>query len=296
MQFGADQGLVYVGIPLWIGSFTNHSIEEISKLLLDNKIDLVELSIDYPWPQKQEEFLKKVISSFTNDFKIAIHAPWRDLPLASPYNNIRRAVVNELLEIIDDIYNIYDEIEYIVFHPLTMQRIELFNNRRDAINALRNSLIEIVTNLPGKTYLLIENLTRGFGSKISNLVEAVDSIGQNNIGLCLDIGHLASRYIREIAESNIYSDFYDYLKDVLGIIEETLVPVIHIHDVDDKGREHLIIGDGSLSFKTIYKLIRVLKPKYIVYEMFRSRKTKININEVAKIIGGQKSWVKVYLV
>ncbi len=288
--------MVYVGIPLWIGSFINHSVEEITKLLLDNKIDFVELSIDYPWPQKQDDLLRKVILSFTNDFKIAIHAPWRDLPLASPYNNIRKAVVSELLEIIDNIYRVYGEIEYIIFHPLTMQRIELFDNRKDVIDALRNSLIEIATKLPKKTYLLIENLTRGFGSEISDLVEALDTIKYNNVGLCLDIGHLASRYIREITESNIYSDFYEYLKDVIGIIGKTPVPVIHMHDVDDKGREHLIIGDGGLSFKTIYKLIRVLKPKYIVYEMFRSRKTKININEVARIIGGQKSWVKVYLV
>ncbi|MCD6300605.1 MAG: sugar phosphate isomerase/epimerase, partial [Staphylothermus sp.] len=96
--------MVNIGIPLWIGTFTNQSVEEINRILLENKIELIELSIDYPWPQKQVELLRNAITCFANNFKISIHAPWRDLPLATPYENIRKTVVKELLNIINSIY------------------------------------------------------------------------------------------------------------------------------------------------------------------------------------------------
>ncbi|ABN70374.1 Xylose isomerase domain protein TIM barrel [Staphylothermus marinus F1] len=285
---------IRIGIPIWIGSFIDHSIEEVINLISTYKIDLIEVSIDYPWPYKEMDLLNNLISEVINyDIKISLHAPWRDIPLATPYDYLGEHIVKLLSQILNPILNRLPYETYIVFHPLTMQKIDILSNRKDIVSKTQKRMNFLRELINKNTTILLENLSRGFGSEPSYLREIVLGLDKYNIGLCLDVGHLAMRYFREL--SGVYTDFYEYLKEVITILNDTQIPTVHLHDTDGKTHEHLLIGEGKLDFKKILKILNKLKPKYIVYEMFRSRKTKATLEEILKIIDGQRTWVRIYM-
>ncbi len=286
--------VVKIGLPIWIGSLTNIELDNLLQLLRKYNIKLVEISIDYPWPFKEWKLLEDLVNELiNNNIYIGIHAPWRDIVLATPYSILGEAIAKLLINILVKILELIPYKTYIVLHPLTMQKIELFSNRRDIIESLKKRLSLIDKTLNDKAALLLENLTRGFASEPSYLREVVKGLDSDNIGICLDIGHLATRYMREL--KNKYNSFYEYLEEVVGIIDDVNVETIHIHDVDNKGLEHLLIGEGVLEFKKIFKIISPLKPSYIIYEMFRSKKTKPSLEEILRIINGQRTWVRIYI-
>ncbi len=278
------------GIPIWIGNVFDNIIKKIDTFR-EFGLDFVELSIDYPWPYKQVDLLEKTVSTIMkNGLLIGVHMPWRDLPFATPYNLIGEAVLSTIREVTEKLRSLTPSLEYILVHPSTMQRIELYDNRRDIINSLR-ARIETLTETYPDMIIVIENLSKGFAAEISNLIEAVENI--DHAGICLDIGHLAARYVKELKDH--YDSFYDYLDEVLSMLDGINVPVIHLHDIDEKGREHLLVGEGFLKFKDIYKKISRLEPGYLVYEMFKSRKEKPTIDKILKLVKEQVSWAKIYL-
>jgi deoxyribonuclease-4 len=286
--------VVKIGLPIWIGGLINIDLTNLLQLFRKYSVELVEISIDYPWPFREWRLLEELINELVESgIHIGIHAPWRDIVLATPYSILGEAIEKLLVEILGKVLELIPYKTYIVLHPLTMQRIELFNNRIDIIENLKKRLLSLDKALNNKATLLLENLTKGFASEPSYLREVIKSVNSDNIGICLDIGHLAARYIRELR--NRYSDFYEYLEEVVEIINDVSVETIHIHDVDNKGSEHLLVGEGFLEFKKIFKTISSLKPSYIIYEMFRSKKTKPSLEEILRIISGQRTWVRIYI-
>ncbi len=286
-------GMVHFGIPLWIGGVIKGYHEKLD-IIKDKGLDTIELSIDYPWPYSEKELLIRVVETIKkNKLLLAIHAPWRDLPFSTPYSIIGNAIVKVLVENIMSLSEFLDN-TYIVIHPFTMQRIELFNNRKDIITSTRNYIKELIKDLSSKGVeitILLENLTKGFASEISHLVEIIE--GLDKTGICLDVGHLASRYNREL--TNRYNDFYEYLVEVVEILNDINVTTIHIHDVDRNNKEHLLIGEGILQFKKIYKIISKLRPQYIIYEVFNSKKESLTFEKIIRNIEEQISWGKIYL-
>lgn len=285
---------IKIGIPLWIGNFINHDVEDVFNLISIYKMDLVEISIDYPWPYKEIELLNSIIREAGRyDVSIGFHAPWRDIPLATPYDYLGEHIIILLSQILNPILDKLSYETYVVLHPLTMQRIDIFDNRKDIISKMRKRILSLREKINKNASILLENLTKGFGSEPSYLREIIIELNKYNIGLCLDIGHLATRYFRELR--NAYNDFYDYLKEVIDILNDTNVLTVHLHDTDGKRHEHLLVGEGVLEFKKVLKLLSLLKPRYVVYEMFRSRKTMVTLEEILKIVNGQRTWVRIYI-
>ncbi|ADI32268.1 TIM barrel protein [Staphylothermus hellenicus] len=285
---------IKIGIPLWIGNFTGHSIEEVINLISTYRIDLIEISIDYPWPYKEVDLLNNLILEAINyDIKISLHAPWRDIPFATPYDYLGEHIIKLLSQILNPILNKLPYETYIVLHPLTMQRIDILNNRKDIVSKTRKRMYLLRELINKNTSILLENLSRGFGSEPSYLREIVLGLDKYNVGLCLDIGHLATRYFREL--DNVYSDFYEYLREVITMLNDIYIPTVHLHDTDGKTHEHILIGEGKLDFKKVLKTLSKLKPNHIIYEMFRSRKTKPTLEEILKIVAGQRTWVRIYM-
>ncbi len=266
----------------------------IIEQLFRSDIDSVEISIDYPWPYKEYALLKYILHELKEkEIEINIHAPWRDLPLATPYEDLRKTIVRTIYESISYLKDMIST--YIVLHPSTMQKIEIGNNRRDSLESLRKSLIEMKKLFDNNFLLLIENLNRGIAGDINGLVE---TIIDQEIGFCLDIGHLATYYMNYISSSGYYDTFYDYLGEIIDLFLDTNVKVyvIHLHDVDTDKREHLLLGEGFLDFKEIYKMINRLKPRYIVYEVFRDKRgNRMNFNKLLEKIGVYGSWAKIYI-
>ncbi len=284
--------MINIGIPIWLGNISEDLVCGLNSLLAYG-VNMVELSIDYPWPFKESCKLQKLIALVKqNNMHINLHAPWRDIILASPYGEIGRASIEVILRSVNDLIN--EVSSYIVVHPLTMQRLDISDNRKEALSKFRENIKELTRRLDLDNHsvmIVVENLVGGIGAEPGDLAETIE--GLDHVGLCLDIGHLASRYKRYLSE--YYEDFYTYLKDVVESIGGIKVPVIHIHDVDEHGREHLLIGEGFLDFKQIFKIISKLGPKNIVFEVFRSKNLRVNLNTIAKNIGDAISWAKIYM-
>ncbi len=284
--------MIDVGVPIWLGNISEDLVSGLNSLLAHG-VNMIELSIDYPWPFKESCKLQKMIAlAKQNNMHINLHAPWRDIILASPYEEIGKASIEVILRSVSDLVS--EVASYIVVHPLTMQRLDISDNRKEALTRFRENIKELTRRLnlgSHNVMIVVENLAGGIGAEPGDL--AVTLEGLDYAGLCLDIGHLASRYKRYL--SGYYDDFYTYLKDVVESISGISVPVIHVHDVDEHGREHLLIGEGFLEFKQVFKIISKLGPKNIVFEVFRSKNLRVNLNTIAKNIGDAISWAKIYM-
>lgn len=288
------------GLSLWINSFLK---KEYSKLLslIREYVEHVEISIDYPWPYSREELLFSILDFIRdNNFYLGLHAPWRDIALASPYDEIGNASVNVIIDSLRKILEKHNDIKYLVIHVSTHQKNELINWFNEVISKIVMRIKKIsseISKYNDNIYLLIENLSSGISGNIDFLVKILETIDCENIGFCIDIGHLARYYNKYIAGSNYYSDYYDYLREVSNILRTVLgdkVLVVHLHDIDNDN-EHLVIGEGFLNFKEIYRLLNIVKPEYAVYEIFRSKKKKLEIKELLRIVGAQKTWLKIYI-
>ncbi len=284
--------MIDIGIPIWLGNLSEDIASGLNSLFAHG-VNMIELSIDYPWPFKESCRLQKIIAlAKQNNMHINLHAPWRDIILASPYGEIGKASIEVILRSVNDLIN--EVSSYIVVHPLTMQRLDISNNRKEALLKFRENIRELTRKLNLGSHnimIVVENLVGGIGAEPGDLAATLE--GLDHVGLCLDIGHLASRYKRYL--SGYYEGFYTYLKDVVESISGISVPVIHIHDVDEHGREHLLIGEGFLDFKQVFKIISKLGPKNIVFEVFRSKNLRVDLNTIAKNIGDAVSWAKIYM-
>ena len=284
--------MINIGIPIWLGNVSEDLACGLNSLLAYG-VNMVELSIDYPWPFKESCKLQKLITLVKqNNMYINLHAPWRDIILASPYGEIGKASIEVILRSVNDLIN--EVSSYIVVHPLTMQRLDISDNRKEALSKFKENVKELTHRLDlgnHNVMIVVENMVGGIGAEPGDLAETLKDL--DHVGLCLDIGHLASRYKRYL--SGYYEDFYTYLKDVVESIGGISVPVIHVHDVDEHGREHLLIGEGFLDFKQVFKIISKLGPKNIVFEVFRSKNLRVNLNTIAKNIGDAISWAKIYM-
>ncbi|OYT38743.1 MAG: xylose isomerase [Desulfurococcales archaeon ex4484_58] len=289
---------IYIGIPLWINNFQKKDPKTVVSELIDNNIEAVELSIDYPWPYKEYRLLKETLIELDREnIEVNIHAPWRDLPFATPYDIIGDAVTKVIISSIEPVLKLIKKQKtYIVIHPNTSQKINLFNNRSYTLFKLKNRVKELTSKLRNHDVIvLLENLNKGIASNLNDLLETIHDIGHT--GLCLDIGHLASNYFREIAKTMYYESFYDYLNDVISMIKSTIgeAYTIHLHDVDREGRDHLVVGNGILDFKKIYHEINKLEPKYIIYETFRAKNKNLDLDQLITVFGAQRSWARIYL-
>ena len=287
---------ISIGIPLWIGNFKKRRTSTLLELIAMHGIDYVEVSIDYPWPQYRYSELRETIQKLLDQgVGIGLHAPWRDLAIASPYRDIREASLRIIARSIEPVLEI-GKLLYIVVHPTTHQRVEIAENRKDILESFKESLVKLSKLVEGRSpVILVENLSRGFGGDLTSIVDVVASLNNVKVGICLDVGHLATYYKRYVEGSGYYSSFNDYLDDVVTALSSlnNQVPLVHLHDIDGSS-EHLLPGEGVLDFKHIYKKIWVLKPRYVLYEVFRSKKKRISIEDVLSTAGAGKAWIKVY--
>ncbi|MET1159960.1 MAG: sugar phosphate isomerase/epimerase family protein [Thermoprotei archaeon] len=288
-----------VGIPLWIGNIIKYSVEDLIREITKSNIDYVEFSIDYPLPYNEGLF-KKSISLLNklrnNNLEIALHAPWRDLAIASPYDRIRRASIETIIEAVKSVVSEIS-ISYVVIHPTTYQRTEISNSKSVSIRALRES-IEYIHSYFSDTdiLILIENLSRGFSSSIDTLVEILSNIKNRRIGLCFDVGHLKAYYDRHIRERGYYESFIDYYRDMLTIIKNSIpdrVYTVHVHGAVDN-MEHLPPNESDIEFKQVYKLLGEINPQYVLFEVFKSRSKTLSINDVVEIARAGKTWLMIY--
>jgi len=281
-----------IGLPLWYGTVSKHkSIEEILALAKSKGIEYFEISIDYPWPYRKRDLLDSIVVNLTNlGFRIAVHAPWRDIHLASTYEDIRRASVKEVIRSIKD-YS--EKAEYIVIHASTAQKLTINNIRREILGALKKSIDEILESLGENTYICIENLSSGFPSEMQDIVDAV--INTTNC-LVLDVAHAYVTFIKHYKHH--YNDFIEYLDDLIKMFKGIEIPVVHYHDVHFSNgfREHIIPCDDITKHKELLKRLRTIMPRFFLIEAFIDKNGRhLDITELINRCRELMTWIKIYL-
>ncbi len=286
------------GIALWYNTPSEvGSIATLYDLLARNGYGLVEIDIDYPWFRRgTERFTEMAGEARARGIEIGIHAPWRDIHLASPYEAIRKASVETVIDTIDHVAP--HRPPYMVIHVSTVQKLELPGVLDDAVEAGQRSIGELLDYIEEHGYgilLGVENLSSGVSGNPETLLRIVEPF-RGKVSLCLDIGHLATWFNRFIRRG-YDGAFLDYLREYIARVARHRVEIMHLHDVASRGnREHLVIGEGDLDYKSILKTLRSLKPSYVVMETFRDRsRNMVAPDKAIEAMTGVMAWVRVYL-
>lgn len=170
-----------------------------------------------------------ILSCF--DLSCSVHAPIRDINIASPREQTRKASLDILTDMAEICMSIGAEV--MVIHPGYVYDADL---REEGLRKLSQSLRTLsgvasetgvricLENMPADRFLLFQKPGE------AELPE--------NIGFALDIGH---------AHTN-------------GVLEEFLnertPDHFHIHDNDGTGDQHLAFGDGSIGLPGLEKIRR----------------------------------------
>lgn len=86
--------------------------------------------------------------------------------------------------------------------------------------------------------MAVENLgSRRPGSTLADLLEMIDGLG-DHVGICFDIGHAEQAGL-------------DLINELKTVTSSGKLFSLHIHDVNEKGRDHFIPGEGRINLNAI---------------------------------------------
>ncbi len=287
------------GLALWYNTLEEAgSLSDLFSLLSRSGYGLVEIDIDYPWFARGVDVFEAIAGSAEeHGFVVGLHAPWRDIHLASPYEGVREAGVGVLVESLREaVARVVPR--YIVVHVSTAQKLELPGVVDDVVEAGRRSIGELYDfvseELPG-TGLFVENLSGGPSALVDVFLRIVSPF-RGRVGVCLDVGHLAVAFNR-FFRRGFGGGFVDFLRGFIGRLGGVEVGVVHLHDVVFRGnREHIVLGQGDLDYKAVLKVLRSVSPRYVVVEAFRDRsRNSVSPERVVEEMGGVMAWLRVYL-
>lgn len=292
-----------IGLPLWYNTVLNNDRTFLKELLgkvrsyTNNVVNYFEISIDYPWPYKKKEVLLSIIEeSLEQGFKLGLHAPWRDLHYASPYQELH----NAYLKILTNAINLVKEysIDYVVLHVTTHQKIQINDNRKESIQAARKFLDKISRLYGDYTQVLVENMPLGFTSSPQDLRDILEGL---NVKIALDIAHIVSAYYRYFTSA--YENYIEFLKDFITVLDDLGFPVVHVHDIVfttsnkiSRIIEHVIPGKGVIDWRATLKQLKRIRAEYVLIESFvDSKGNNLDIVSIASQLGDFLTWLRIYL-
>lgn len=125
--------------------------------------------------------------------------------------------------------------KYIIVHPFSsydeLKNVKMF---KDLANFAKSHNIKIA----------IENMPRGLFSEEDGINSLLDKINDDNVVLCLDIGHAYLPKEKKTNATNIIRKCSKYLK------------CLHIHDNDECSDLHTLPGLGKINFDEICKALK----------------------------------------
>ncbi len=176
---------------------------------------------------------------------ITLHGPFLDLSPGSPDRSIRWVTRQRLDQMIDAAK---------AFSPLTVVCHCGYDEARYGF--IREKWYERAAEmwkhtsrrLAGKnTRLMLENVYETDPDEIGRMFEIT---GQENIGCCLDVGHLSVFGRRQL------KDWIERLSPYIG--------QIHLHDNRGQSDQHLGLGLGSIDFAPLFDWLRGLQKMPVI--------------------------------
>jgi len=255
--------MIKLGYSVWKKDVSR--IEELTSEFIEQELDHVEIDIDSLLDLDDNTWImrfKDVFSSY--NISIGVHAPWREIHLASPLDDIREAsekIIIKILEILDKLDIDYD---YIIIHPSSEQPI-CSENSIKCIESLKRS----VENIRRYTdNIVVESIQGRCCGKLDHIEILIDLVSDTKI--CLDLAHI---YVEYKKLKN-----YKNLADVLNIVSEKILRktfLIHLHGVyheNSKDKVHRDFDQTPLGEEDLFlKISGLNNVRYLVFEVFYNR-------------------------
>lgn len=232
-----------VALPVWPKA---KSLAKALEKANEYGFDYVEASLDYPWPEELRGAALRKIKEAKEVFgvKLAIHAPWRDVALASPRQCLREGALRLFQECLE--FSAKVEALYFNVHVTTREAWTIEEVRRGVEEAALASI----------EYLAAKAREVGVGLTIENNPEPLFGVPSmlkplveiDGVKLCLDVGHVA--YTNWIIESRGLKAFGEEAAGleewIRGFKGRVLVGHLHDYIANEHGfQDHLLPGAGG---------------------------------------------------
>ena len=191
----------------------------------------------------------------TTDLELTLHLPFSDMNLGGLNTRIR----NEVLHQMKDYLNIASEfVELAVVHPgyLSPHGAQLPDLAWQTNIESLQSICDFAAD-QGIT-IAVENMPevpKIFGKYPQEMLQMVEEIKRDNVGLTFDIGHANTMGLDKDKGTEIMDDF---LKMYKGKITH-----VHLHDNMGKNDEHLPIGKGNVDWKHVMNSLSNYKGRFV---------------------------------
>ncbi len=245
------------GIATGIFDRNKISLEEALAIIKQVEIEYIELwTVFYgakPFFAWKEKSIVDKVSKFCaiNNIKIhSIHAPFSfEYELASLDCGIRTKVIQDIKEVVDVANDLGTKV--VVVHPASKPDSNKNNLSKEEyelkFSFIKDGLKEIVEYIIKKKYnvkIALENqLPHIMCSTTEELLDLINSLDKNIVGVCLDTGHAELFNI-----TNSLCDMMEKLKNYLLNV--------HVSDTNGKNDEHLLFGEGRIRWYNVAKILQ----------------------------------------
>lgn len=93
-------------------------------------------------------------------------------------------------------------------------------------------------------------------TKIEELEYFKKNLPRENVGFCFDTGHVFGT-----SDNRCWKNPQKHLEDVFMLIKDNIYN-FHVHDTDVNSDKHLPLGEGSIDFEKLFRLIKNMQPDF----------------------------------
>ncbi len=290
--------MLRIGFNLWYRD--SPKVREVVAKAVAIGMNHGEISIDYPFGMVEVEPFEEMAKIVReNGMTVSVHAPWQELNIASPIEEIRRASVEVLKRVLKEAYRV--EALHVVVHVTSEQaccRRKPYVDR--CIDAATRSLEELVRFAEdlGLT-IMVENVSNApCCGRIDQISEIISRV--NGVYLCLDVAH-AITSDKQRCDSLENVDYADVVSEWSSAVGVERIAELHVHGVKRIGRKievHLDLDGVKMDIKRILKTLgRNLR--FVVFEVFRSSagsRESFDIEKLVSYVREFRSWATAYSV
>lgn len=271
-----------IGFSVWKEDYKRAS--ELIASLFDAGFDHVEVSIDSPLDLGDPELSGIVEAVRGAGLSLGFHAPWKEVFIASPVEEIRSSSTSVVAKILGWAQR-YDP-EYVVVHGSSDQAV--CSKKEDlCIDSLARSL-EALGSSGLDIYL--EAIQGACCGRVSQLVKLLDR--GLDIVFCLDLAHIAvENMIRGRGR------WPSRISEAISEVPEALgrrARAIHVHGLRDGGKRpkaHYDFSYTQLGAEDVARAAALWGSGYIVFEVFyRSSGGPASPSDLAGEVRRIRSW------
>lgn len=201
-----------------------------------NRFDFIEVKVD------KSENIELALSILKKEYlgRFSIH-----LPKYTLYNENEYLLAIKIIEILKyiNIHSLNLVTHFYGFNQKMMRRIKMLEEQ-----------------LPLNSCLNIENVQHTNLKYWVELNLVMRKLNSNNIGICLDIGHLLFSFsLMGVSQKKAI----EYIKSKKAIMKK--IKEYHIHDFN-REKDHLTLNTGNMDMKLISELIRTTEKRIVIIE------------------------------